>query len=183
MALTYRGQLDRPLTQEEIDANMEDISGEGIFGKKFDRFMKKAIGSKTYSKVSSALQKPALQVIKTGARITKPVLTTALTTIGVPPQITNKAVDLAERVSTGYIKDPTKYQKNIKGALLEDVKEEAKDTLKSTLGMGLYVRGGEIKSAHHKGGDSVGFINPNFMLRTQTPDFYYTMSSGKGLYM
>ena len=170
------------LSKEEVEANMENISGEGIFGKKFDKFAKKLVGSKTYSKVSETLKKPALEVVKRGSQIAKPVLTTALSSIGVPAPLVSKAVDLTERIATWYIEDPTKYQRNPKEALLQDVKEEAQDTLKSSLGMGLYARGGEIMS-HHKGGDRVGFVNPNFMLRTTTPDIYYKMSYGKGLYV
>jgi len=125
------------LSSEEITAN-----GEGIFGKKFDKVLKKAGVKKALYKAGDKLKPVAKDVIRTGASAL------ALTNPGLAPLIAP-----ATALATDYLDRPTYYQKkkgrNLKragiNALTDVVKEQATNELNNVLmpsGNGLYAGSG-----------------------------------------
>jgi len=92
----------------------KDIYGEGIFGKKADKFMEKKGIKKIVYKTGAALKPLAMEAIDAAA--------TAATAYGVPPSV----VALAQKETKGYIDNPDKYQtKKGQNALLKRVGKTA----------------------------------------------------------
>ena len=88
------------LSAEEISANRE-IGGEGIFGKKFDRLLKKAGIKKAVFQIAEAAKPVVKQAMKQGLAM-------------VPPQY-QPVAGAAEAMASAYMDSPTKYQSK-KGA-------------------------------------------------------------------
>lgn len=100
--------LNLSLTAPEVEANA--VEGEGIFGKKADKFMEKKGIKKFVYKTGTALKPLAMEAIDTAA--------TMATAYGVPPSV----VALAQKETKGYIDNPDKYQtKKGQQALLKRV--------------------------------------------------------------
>lgn len=99
------------LSVPEVEANVADeISGEGIFGKKADKFFEKKGIKKVIYKTGAALKPLAMEAIDQAA--------TMATAYGVPPSV----VALAQKETKGYIDNPDKYQtKKGQQALLKRV--------------------------------------------------------------
>jgi len=197
------------LSPEELQANAQ-VVGSGIFGKKFDRFVKKTIGKKATKSIYGALDKVA-----------KPIVNTAIDTAGAAAMAyapeAAPAIMAAKRAAKGYIDRPSEYQKNPSKALMKDVnpvgmaEEYAKGKLNeamkpspasgSGLGMGLGgmmrpMRGGALRSnAAVSGKGSLSAFTPvamrsdpygaNFAMNTQLPPSYVRggVSFGSGLYL
>jgi hypothetical protein len=100
----------------EMEANRE-VEGSGIFGKKFDRFVKKTIGKKNTKALYSGLEKVA-----------KPIVNTAIDTAGAAATAyapsAAPAIEAAKRAAKGYIARPTAYQKDPAKELRKDVNPE-----------------------------------------------------------
>ena len=91
--------INLALSQPEVEANtVAEIGGEGIFGKKADKLMKKAGIKKLVYKTGAALKPLAMEAIDAAA--------TAATAYGVPPSV----VALAQKETKGYIDRPQDYQ-------------------------------------------------------------------------
>ena len=105
------------LSAPEVDANMvSEISGEGIFGKKADKYMEKKGIKKAIYSVGTALKPLAMASIDAAAA--------AATAYGVPAPL----VALAQNETKGYIDDPDSYQtKKGQNALLKRVGTTALD--------------------------------------------------------
>lgn len=100
--------LNLSLTAPEVEANA--VEGEGIFGKKADKFFEKKGIKKVIYKTGSALKPLAMEAIDTAA--------TMATAYGVPPSV----VALAQKETKGYLDNPDKYQtKKGQQALLKRV--------------------------------------------------------------
>lgn len=100
--------INLALSVPEVEANA--IEGEGIFGKKADKFFEKKGIKKVIYKTGAALKPLAMEAIDAAA--------TAATAYGVPPSV----VALAQKETKGYIDNPDKYQtKKGQNALLKRV--------------------------------------------------------------
>lgn len=87
------------LSPPEVEANtVAEIGGEGIFGKKADKFMEKKGIKKFVYKVGSAVKPLAMEAIDAAA--------TAAAAYGVPPSVIN----LVKNETKGYIDKPEDYQ-------------------------------------------------------------------------
>lgn len=188
------------LSPEELQANAQ-VVGKGIFGKKFDRLVKKTIGKKNTKALYGGLEKVA-----------KPIVNTAIDTAGAAAMAyapeAAPAILAAKRAAKGYIDRPTAYQKNPSKELMKDVnpvgmaEEYAKGKLNEAmkpspaqgsglgcgLGMGLGgmmrpMRGGAMRSnAAISGKGSLSAFTPvamrsdpygaNFAMNTQLPPSY-----------
>lgn len=118
------------LSPEEISANRE-VEGEGIFGKKFDRLLKKAGIKKAAFGAAEALKPAVKQALKEGVKMA-------------PPKY-RAAAEAAATMAEKYMEDPEKYQ-SAKGAsqLLKTgakaggekfVKDTLKEQMKGMKGM------------------------------------------------
>lgn len=105
------------LSAPEVEANtVAEIGGEGIFGKKADKFMEKKGIKKFVYKVGSAVKPLAMEAIDAAA--------TMATAYGVPSSV----VDLAKKETKGYIDKPEEYQtKKGRKALLGRVSKTAEE--------------------------------------------------------
>jgi len=105
------------LSAPEVEANtVAEIGGEGIFGKKADKFMEKKGIKKFVYKVGSAVKPLAMEAIDAAA--------TMATAYGVPPSV----VALAQKETKGYIDKPQDYQtKKGQRALLGRVSKTAEE--------------------------------------------------------
>ena len=101
------------LSPSEIQANM-GVQGEGIFGKQFDRFVKKTIGKKATKELYNVAEKVGKPLVNKGLD----ALATAATVYapGAAP-----AIQAAKSAAKGYIDRPTAYQKNPSKELMKDV--------------------------------------------------------------
>jgi len=98
--------INMALSVPEVEANA--IEGEGIFGKKADKWMEKKGIKKVIYKTGAALKPLAMEAIDAAA--------TMATAYGVPPSV----VALAQNETKGYIDNPDKYQtKKGQNALLK----------------------------------------------------------------
>jgi len=87
------------LSPPEVEANMVDeISGEGIFGKKADKFFEKKGIKKVIYKTGAALKPLAMEAIDAAA--------SAAEAYGVPAPL----IDLVKKETKGYIDKPEDYQ-------------------------------------------------------------------------
>lgn len=107
--------INMALSVPEVEANMMDeMTGEGIFGKKADKFFEKKGIKKVIYKTGAALKPLAMEAIDAAA--------VAATAYGVPPSV----VALAQKETKGYIDNPDKYQtKKGQQALLKRVGKTA----------------------------------------------------------
>ena len=105
------------LSAPEVEANtVAEIGGEGIFGKKADKFMEKKGIKKFVYKVGSAVKPLAMEAIDAAA--------TMATAYGVPPSV----VALAQKETKGYLDKPEEYQtKKGQRALLGRVSKTAEE--------------------------------------------------------
>lgn len=101
------------LDDDEIMANRE-VEGSGIFGKKFDRFVKKTIGKKATKSLYDVAEK-----------VGKPLVNTAIDTAGAVATAyapsAAPAIEAAKRAAKGYVARPTAYQENPSKELMKDV--------------------------------------------------------------
>jgi len=114
--------INMALSVPEIEENTmsmtsvggKDIYGEGIFGKKADKALKKAGIKKIVYKTGAALKPLAMEAIDAAA--------VAATAYGVPPSV----VALAQKETKGYLDNPDEYQtKKGQNALLKRVGKTA----------------------------------------------------------
>ena len=105
------------LSGDEIAANKE-MGGEGIFGKQFDRFVKKTIGKKATK-----------ELYKVADKVGKPLVNKALDAAAVAAMAyapeAAPAIQAAKRVAKGYVDRPTAYQENPTKEILKDVNPAA----------------------------------------------------------
>lgn len=174
------------LSPEEIQMNME-MEGSGIFGKKFDRFVKKTIGKKATKSLYKGLAKVAKPIVNTGIDIA------GTAAMAYAPQAA-PAILAAKRAAKGYIDRPTAYQKNPAKELMKDVnpvgmaeeyaKGKINEAMKPSTGKGMGGRmrcmGGRVYTERSVSGrGSVGMFAPpamrsdpygaNFAMNTQLP--------------
>jgi len=87
------------LSPPEVEANtMTEMEGEGIFGKRADKAMKKAGIKKLVYKTGAALKPLAMEAVDAAAM--------AAAAYGVPPSV----ISLAQKETKGYIDRPQDYQ-------------------------------------------------------------------------
>jgi hypothetical protein len=104
--------INLSLSSPEVEANA--VEGEGIFGKKADKFFEKKGIKKIIYKTGAALKPLAMEAIDTAAQMAE--------AYGVPPALVN----MAKKETTGYINDPDSYQtKKGQNALLKRVGKTA----------------------------------------------------------
>lgn len=101
------------LDQDEIMANRE-IGGSGIFGKEFDRFVKKTIGKKATKSLYKVAEKVGKPLVEKGLDAAA-LAATAYAPAAAP------AIQAAKKAAKGYISRPTAYQKNPSKELMKDV--------------------------------------------------------------
>jgi len=115
------------LSLEELQANRA-VQGEGIFGKKFDKFLDKVGIKKEVYKLGDVIKEPVKKAIRTLAKSAPTAGATALaglaTAVGQPElagvagiagkKLGEKAGKFLEKGAIGYIDDPEAYQKNPK---------------------------------------------------------------------
>lgn len=197
------------LSPEEIKANKEDMTGNGIFGKKFDKTVEKKLGT-TGKKV---LYKTASEYLKPAAKAA--LLTSAAALSASQPELAPFIVP-AVGLASDYLDNPRKYQgesikkkskkyavdkineelgTDIKKLSKKDIKKEAINKIQtqpanpySIYGLGLYLgssKGGSIDSSYAiKNGLNIR-PNPeleNFQYRS-TLQPIYTNIKGNGLYL
>lgn len=103
------------LSPSEIQANKSGVEGEGIFGKEFDRFVKKTIGKKATKTIYKGLDKVAKPLVNKGLDAAAIAATAYLGPEAAP------AIQAAKRAAKGYIDRPTAYQKDPSKELMKDV--------------------------------------------------------------
>ena len=104
------------LSPSEIQANKSSsIQGEGIFGKEFDRGVKKLIGKKATKTIYKGLDKVAKPLVNKGLDAAAIAATAYLGPEAAP------AIQAAKRAAKGYIDRPTAYQKDPAKELMKDV--------------------------------------------------------------
>ena len=102
------------LSPMEIQAN-RGVEGEGIFGKEFDRFVKKTIGKKATKSLYKVAEKVGKPLVNKGLD----AVALAAKAYGGPAAA--PAIEAAKRAAKGYIDRPTAYQKNPSKELMKDV--------------------------------------------------------------
>lgn len=184
--------IDIILSDLELIANaQQNIDGSGVFGKRFDKLLKKWGVMKVIDKIAPKIKKPLFKAMDIGTKLGKEALMKSKYGVAAVP-----ALDYLNRVSQEYIDKPTEFQKNYKKKLLkhagdtatqmvEDVAESAMEGLTKaetdmadTKGDGLYLRGGRLKKSNRTpikkyAGDVYGRPNPSFNYRSEIPSFYY----------
>lgn len=121
------------LTLSPVEAHHTEMAGKGIFGKQFDRFVKKSIGKKATKQLYGVAEK-----------VGKPLLNKAIDAGAMALEAyapgASPAILAGKRALKGYIDRPSEYQKNPSKALEEDVnlqgmaEDYAKDQINSYLG-------------------------------------------------
>jgi hypothetical protein len=101
------------LSPMEIQAN-RGVEGEGIFGKQFDRFVKKTIGKKATKDLYKVAEKVGKPLVKKGLDAAALAATTFAPSAA-------PAIQAAKRAAQGYISRPTAYQENPSAELMKDV--------------------------------------------------------------
>lgn len=121
------------LMQDEIDANTSvspeqhaqlqrvNPEGQGIFGKKFDKFMNKTLGKETYGKIykgADALKPAVKAAVKAGLTAAGTAATPVVAAYApmLAPFIP-AATAGASMIADDYIDDPDKYQKPFRSGL------------------------------------------------------------------
>jgi hypothetical protein len=111
------------LSPAEINANK--MSGEGIFGKQFDRFVAKNIGKKNRKLVYGLAEKIGKPLLEKGLDAAE------VAALAAAPEAA-PAISAVKRVAKGYIAKPTQYQENPAKMLMKDLNpmKVAMDTYK-----------------------------------------------------
>jgi len=99
---------------EDDDLVQGEMVGKGIFGKKFDRFVKKTIGKKATKSLYHVLDKEVKPLVNKGLDMGVSALGTA------QPELI-PALELGKKALKGYIDKPTAYQKNPSKMLIKDL--------------------------------------------------------------
>lgn len=188
-------------TGEAEVAGDEVIQGSGIFGKKFDRWLKKKGVMKVIDKVAKPVKKVLFKAMDIGTEAGKQAL---LKNPKTAPLIA--PLDYANRVAQSYIDKPTEFQKNYKKKLLKSAGETGTQMVKDVVemategvnkaqeaqqqqskdnieGTGLYIGGASVIpfNGKYNYGDQIingkSWINPNFQLRSTISPLYW-----KGMY-
>jgi hypothetical protein len=150
-----KGYLDRPsayqanpskeiMKDADVGAIAKDVmKGQGIFGKQFDRFVKKTIGKKATKTIYKALDKSAKPLVNKGLDLAEKAA------LAYAPEAA-PAIAAAKRVAKGYVDDPSGYQKDPTGKAMKDadVAKVAMDVAKEQM------KGGRVRSM---GGALAGF--------------------------
>ena len=183
------------LSPEEISAN-RSIEGEGIFGKKFDKLLKKGGIKKSVFEIADALKPVVKEGVKAGVKAV--------------PEKYRPLADAGAAMTLAYVEDPEKYQ-SAKGAAklaqigaVSGAKSAASQQLKgmkkgsttpTTKGSGLYMgsRGagvgarGSLLSVHNSSlppAMQSQNTSANFHFSTQLPPaLAHSKLVGGGLYM
>ena len=115
LAVGYSGgsMLDA-MYNESGDLASESLNGSGIFGKKFDRFVKKTIGKKATKSLYHVLDKEVKPLVNKGLDMGVDILGTA------QPELI-PALEIGKKMAKGYIDKPTAYQKNPSKMLIKDL--------------------------------------------------------------
>lgn len=115
LAVGYSGgsMLDA-MYNESDDLASESLNGSGIFGKKFDRFVKKTIGKKATKSLYHVLDKEVKPLVNKGLDMGVDILGTA------QPELI-PALEIGKKMAKGYIDKPTAYQKNPSKMLIKDL--------------------------------------------------------------
>lgn len=100
------------LLPEERDMTLS--KGQGIFGKEFDRFVKKTIGKKATKAIYKGLDKVAKPLVN------KAVDAGAMALTAYAPEFA-PAIQAGKKALKGYIDRPSEYQKNPTKELMKDV--------------------------------------------------------------
>ena len=127
MSRTFRKGMGKEisLSPAELDANMA-MEGEGIFGKKFDKFLSKVGIKKEVYAMGDKLKEPVKKAIRAIAEKAPAALgaagATLATAVGAPELapaamaagkfLGTKAKNYSKKHIEGYIDDPTSYQEN-----------------------------------------------------------------------
>jgi hypothetical protein len=149
------------LSPQEIQENKEAsemMEGKGIFGKKFDRKLKKVLGKRGSKAVYGFSRKVLRPIVKRGLTTGLTALGTMATTAGVPPQLVAPAVAGLNKLGGDYIDNPTKFQRGnvgdiAKGYATDYAKQQLKGAVNDIIsdqmrgeglyaGRGLYAGGG-----------------------------------------
>jgi len=153
-----KGYIDKPTQYQEDPAKMimkdADLAkvgmeiakgqmGQGIFGKQFDRFVKKTIGKKATKTIYKALDKTAKPFVNKGLDFAEKAA------LAYAPEAA-PAIAAAKRVAKGYIDDPSGYQDDPTGRAMKDadLAKVAMDVAKEQM------KGGRVRSM---GGALAGF--------------------------
>jgi len=150
-----KGYLNKPTAYQENPSKMimkdadvgaiakDVMKGQGIFGKQFDRFVKKTIGKKATKTIYKALDKTAKPLVNKGLDLAEKAA------LAYAPEAA-PAIAAAKRVAKGYVDDPSGYQKDPTGRAMKDA-----DLAK--VGMDIakeQMKGGRVRSM---GGALAGF--------------------------
>lgn len=108
------GSMLDAMYNESDDLQNESLNGSGIFGKKFDRGLKKLIGKKNVKGLYKVLEKEVKPLVNKGLDMGVSALGTA------QPELI-PALELGKKALKGYIDKPTAYQKNPSKMLIKDL--------------------------------------------------------------
>lgn len=120
-----KGYLNKPTAYQENPSKMimqdadvgaiakDVMKGQGIFGKQFDRFVKKTIGKKATKTIYKALDKSAKPLVNKGLDLAEKAA------LAYAPEAA-PAIAAAKRVAKGYVDDPSGYQKDPTGRAMKD---------------------------------------------------------------
>jgi hypothetical protein len=134
---------DADLASVGMEIAKEQMKGQGIFGKQFDRFVKKTIGKKATKTIYKALDKSAKPLVNKGLDLAEKAA------LAYAPEAA-PAIAAAKRVAKGYVDDPSGYQKDPTGRAMKDadLAKVAMDVAKEQM------KGGRVRSM---GGALAGF--------------------------
>jgi hypothetical protein len=120
-----KGYIDKPsayqadpakMIMKDADVGMiakDVMKGQGVFGKQFDRFVKKTIGKKATKTIYKALDKSAKPLVNKGLDLAEKAA------LAYAPEAA-PAIAAAKRVAKGYVDDPSGYQKDPTGRAMKD---------------------------------------------------------------
>jgi hypothetical protein len=160
-----------PEQQQEIIKDSEisaDMVGQGIFGKKFDRFTRKVLGKKGNKLLGKIAKKVLLPIAKTGLD----AATAAL--VASNPELAPIAPSL-NKMGKKYLENPQKYQKDPSKIATETAKDIALKQLNEQLGTNM----GNIRSAVIGSADANAASAELANRAVQAPT---VLTSGNGLY-
>jgi hypothetical protein len=146
-----KGYIDKPsayqadpakMIMKDADVGMiakDVMKGQGIFGKQFDRFVKKTIGKKATKTIYKALDKSAKPLVNKGLDLAEKAA------LAYAPEAA-PAIAAAKRVAKGYVDDPSGYQKDPTGKAMKDadLAKVGMDIAKEQLGGMVRQRGGAL---------------------------------------
>ena len=148
-----KGYIDKPTAYQEDPAKMimkdadvgaiakDVMKGQGIFGKDFDRFVKKTIGKKATKTIYKALDKSAKPLVNKGLDLAEKAA------LAYAPEAA-PAIAAAKRVAKGYVDDPSGYQKDPTGKAMKDadLAKVGMEIAKEQLGGRIRTMGGALAS-------------------------------------